>query len=97
METVEIQFTTAGHPLRVHRQGRIWTVVAEPVRWFERVKWWESELRAPKGASFRIDALVWQVQVSLGSTTSDVLTWELINHPSTGGWHLRERAQSIAA
>ena len=97
METVEVQFTTAGQPLRVQRQGRVWAVIAEPVRWFERVKWWESELRAPKGASFRIDVLVWQVQVSLGAKTSDVLTWELMQHSSTGGWRVREAAQAIAA
>jgi hypothetical protein len=96
MEIIEVEFTTAGQPLRVRRQGRVWKVAAEPVRWFERVKWWRTELRAPKGEPFRIDAMVWQVQVSLGAKTSDVLTWELVHHAPTGGWRVREPA-AVAA
>ena len=49
MEGIEVQWTTAGQPLRVRRHGRAWKVVAEPVRWFERFAWWETELRVPKG------------------------------------------------
>lgn len=97
MEMIEVYFSTAGQPLRVRRQGRVWNVAAEPVRWFERVKWWESELRAPKGSAFAIDAQVWQVQVSLGAKTSDVLTWELVRHAPTGGWQLREFAGALAS
>lgn len=96
MESVEVQFTTAGQPLRVRRQGREWRVVAEPIRWFERFNWWESELRAPKGSPFRIDALVWQVQVSLGARTSEPVTWELVHHAPTGGWRVREPKQVAA-
>ena len=91
-----MQWTAAGQPLRVRRQGRVWKVVAEPVRWFERVAWWRTELRAPKGEPFRIDSMVWQVQVSLGAKTSDVLTWELVHHAATGGWRVREAAQKAA-
>lgn len=97
MEIVEVQFATTGQPLRVRRQGRIWAVVAEPLRWFERINWWESELRASKNSKFRIDALVWQVQVSIGAKTSDVLTWELVHQSFTGGWNVRESTQAIAA
>jgi len=49
MESIEVQWTTAGQPLRVRRQGRVWNVVAQPVRWFERFAWWETELRVPNG------------------------------------------------
>ena len=90
MERVEVQFAASGKPLRVRRGGRVWTVVAEPVRWFERFDWWKSELRAPKGEPFRIDSMVWQVQVALGSKSVDPLTWELVHHASTGGWSVRE-------
>lgn len=96
MESIEVQWTTAGQPLRVRRQGRVWKVVAEPVRWFERFAWWETELRAPKGSPFRIDSLVWQVQVSLGAKTSDILTWELVHHAPTGGWRVREPGWAVA-
>lgn len=96
MESVEVQFTASGQPLRVRRQGRVWTVAAEPTRWFERFSWWESEKRAPKGSPFRIDSLVWQVQVSMGAASSDLLTWELVQHAPTGGWRVRELV-SVAA
>lgn len=89
-----MQWTTAGQPLRVRRQARVWQVVAEPVRWFERFACWETELRAPKGEAFRIDSMVWQVLVSLGARSSDILTWELVHHTPTGGWHVREAEQA---
>lgn len=92
MEAVEVQFTAAGQPLRVLRKGRVWTAVAEPVRWYERIPWWRTELRATKG-SLRIDSLVWQVQVALGARTSEPVTWELVHHPPTGGWRVREPGQ----
>lgn len=41
-------------------------MAAEPVRWFERVSWWESERRFPLGGDKRIDLEFWQVQARLG-------------------------------
>lgn len=93
MESVEVQWTASGQPLRVRRAGRVWKVVAEPTRWYERVKWWRTELRAQRGGEVRIDALVWKVQVSLGARTSDPLTWELVHHHPTGGWRVRDVGQ----
>ena len=54
-----------GRPQAVVRGGREWIVGAEPVRWFERVSWWEAERRMPKGLS-RVDVEVWQIQARLG-------------------------------
>lgn len=94
MESVEIQWTASGKPLRVRRAGRVWTVVVEPVTWFERVAWWRTELRAEKDAAkgqpFRIDVQVWQVQVTLGSRAAEPVTWQLFERPQTGGWEVRE-------
>ncbi|GAA1498833.1 hypothetical protein GCM10009628_38380 [Paeniglutamicibacter kerguelensis] len=90
MEGVEIQWTASGKPLRVRRAGRVWTVVVEPVCWFEWVAWWRTELRAPKGEPFRIEVQVWQVQVTLGSPASEPVTWQLMHHPQTGGWQVRD-------
>lgn len=96
MERVEIQWTASGKPLRVKRGGRVWTVTVEPVTWFERVAWWNTELRASKDASFRIDVQIWQVQVTLGARNVEPITWELVEHPQTGGWSVRD-ANQIAA
>ena len=96
MESVEIQWTASGKPLRVLRQGRVWTVVVEPTRWFERVEWWETELRADKDKPFRIDVKVWQVQVTLGSRASDPVTWNLLERPQTGGWEVKEPGWKVS-
>jgi hypothetical protein len=96
MKSVEVQFTAVGQPMRVHRQGRVWKVVAPPVHWYERFDWWRTELRAPKGTPFRIDSMVWQVQVTLGARTSEPVTWELVHHAPTGGWRVREPEQAAA-
>ena len=94
MESVEIQWTASGKPLRVLRQGRVWTVVVEPTSWFERIAWWRTEARVGKSDGvvppFRIDIKVWQVQVTLGSRASDTVTWLLMERPQTGGWEVQE-------
>lgn len=101
MERVEIQWTASGRPLRVKRAGRVWTVTVEPVTWFERVAWWATEVRASKADGetlppFRIDVQIWQVQVTLGARNVEPITWELVEHPQTGGWSVRD-ANQIAA
>ncbi len=78
-----------GRPVAVVHSGREWTVGAEPVRWFERVSWWEAERRMPRGLS-RVDVEVWQIQVRLGHNLGSALTtMELIRDGLGGGWRLR--------
>ena len=100
MERVEIQWTASGKPLRVLRGGRVWTVVVGPVTWFERVAWWKTELRAakPDGSlpPTRIDTQIWQVQVTLGARNVEPITWELVEHPQTGGWSVRNVKRDAA-
>lgn len=84
-----VRTTTTGTPLAVRREGREWLVGAEPLRWFERVSWWESADRMPKGLG-RMDVEVWQVQARLGrNTRSGLTTMELLRDQQGGGWRLR--------
>lgn len=86
-----VDLTTSGQPCRVYRGGRVWIVGAVPVRWFERTRWWHDELRMSKGSRIGIDVEVWMVQVRLGrGRGSELVTWELVHHASTGRWKLRE-------
>jgi hypothetical protein len=90
MEHVMVKTCPEGRPVAVLRGGREWTVGAEPVRWFERVSWWEAERRMPKGLS-RVDVEVWQVQARLGrNRSSDLTTMELVRDGLGGGWRLRD-------
>ncbi|MBW4094717.1 MAG: hypothetical protein HIU81_04645 [Acidobacteria bacterium] len=70
-EHVLVRTTTAGKPLAVERQGREWQVRAEPVRWFERVSWWDVHRRMPRGQGC-VDVEVWQVQAKLGRSAREI-------------------------
>ena len=83
-------------PRAVVRGGREWVVGAEPVRWFERVSWWEAERRMPKGLS-RVAVEVWQIQARLGRNAGSALTtMEIIRDGLGGGWRLREAVADAA-
>lgn len=88
---VDVALSASGQPMRITRDGRTWKVCAEPVRWFERVPWWRSELRMQRGANIGIEVMVWHVQVRLGSSPrSELVTWELAHESSTGRWTARD-------
>ncbi|WP_457962685.1 hypothetical protein M1E17_14310 [Arthrobacter sp. D1-29] len=85
-----------GKPTAVVAGGREWTVGAEPVRWFERVSWWEGQRRMPRGLS-RMDVEVLQLQVRLGSNENSALTTMLLERDGLGGgWMLRESIADAA-
>ncbi|MET3174729.1 UNVERIFIED_ORG: hypothetical protein ABIB52_002580 [Arthrobacter sp. UYCu721] len=83
---VEVRFTLAGEPLAIRYNGNVWAVAADPVRWFERESWWETQLRAPAGAAV-VDIAVWRVQVRINSA-SPLRTMEIRRRPTTEQWIL---------
>ncbi|WP_427171141.1 hypothetical protein [Arthrobacter sp. 92] len=96
MEHIMLRLAPDGTPQAVIRGGREWNIGAEPVRWFERVSWWEDERRMPKGLG-RVDVEVWQVQVRLGRNSRSALTtMELVRDGQGGGWKLREAIADAA-
>ncbi|WP_347107695.1 hypothetical protein AAHB33_11840 [Paenarthrobacter sp. S56] len=96
MEYVFIRNRPDGSPAAVVRGPREWRIAVEPVRWFERVSWWESARRMPRGEG-RVDIEVWQVQVRLGGNeNSELATWQLVRDGTGGGWRLRDEELSAA-
>lgn len=96
MEHVIVRTDSRGMPTTVLSQGRQWSVGAEPVRWFERINWWETSRRMPKGHS-RVDVEVLQLQVRLGNNSkSELITMYLQRDGLGGGWRLREAAVAAA-
>ena len=96
MEHVLVRTATDGRPGVVIRGGREWTVGAEPVRWFERVSWWEAERRMPLGLS-RVDVEVWRLQARLGRNEESALTtMEIMRDGLGGGWKLRSAIADAA-
>lgn len=96
MEHVVLNTSPDGSPLAVISGGREWFVGAEPLRWFERVKWWESERRMPRGSG-RVDIEVLRLQMRLGQNEdSELVTMELVRDGQGGNWRVREMA-AVAA
>ena len=86
-EPVDIRFTPQGVPLAVRWRGRLWPVAAEPLHWFSRWNWWESNLPAGPGQGNIVDIEFWRLQVR-ATSTSPLLTLEVRKHPGWDGWHL---------
>ena len=96
MEKVIVQTNSNGIPTAVLSRGREWAVGAEPVRWFERINWWETSRRMPRGNS-GVDVEVLQLQVRLGNNSRSALTTLYLQRDGLGGgWHLRETAAGAA-
>ena len=96
MEHVIVHTDKDGMPTAVLSQGREWAVGAEPVRWYERINWWETSRRMPKGNS-GVDVEVLQLQVRLGNNSRSALTTMYLQRDGLGGgWRLRERAAGAA-
>lgn len=92
MENLVVE-TVSGTPVSFVRDGRTWHVAPDPVRWFERTSWWETEKRMPKGECVRIDVVVWQVQARIGhNPRSDLATFELVLGTDRQAWTVRSVA-----
>lgn len=97
MDCIEVSATAAGEPLSFVRAGRTWHVGAAPVRWFERVDWWNTTKRMPRGQMARVDVEVWQVQARIGRNhRSPLVTFELVLGQDRETWSIRSM-ETIAA
>lgn len=96
MEEVEVRTSAAGVPVAVVRKGRVWTVGAEPVRWYERRPWWDEKKRMPLGGPSRIDVEIWQVQVRpYRAATHPLVTLELEHDRDSNDWRIRAEDAAI--
>ncbi|WP_285317869.1 hypothetical protein [Pseudarthrobacter sp. lyk4-40-TYG-27] len=96
MEHVIVHTDSEGMPTAVVSRGREWAVGAAPVRWYERVNWWETKRRMPKGNS-GVDVEVLQLQVRLGNNSRSALTTMYLQRDGLGGsWRRRESAADAA-
>lgn len=91
---VDVRFTAVGTPLAVRYDGRIWAVAADPVHWFARDSWWETQRAVPVGVGNVVDIEHWRLQVRLGSSTSELRTFELRRDPLSEQWLLESITDS---
>jgi hypothetical protein len=90
MESLTVSLSPEGVPVEFTVAGDSWLVVEEPVRWYERIPWWETESRMPRGHG-RIDVEVWQLQANhdAAGPGASAVTFVLVRNQNTGEWHLR--------
>jgi hypothetical protein len=89
-ESVDVVCTPSGVPFQLSWAGRLYTVCAEPSRWYERRQWWAEEQRAPLGSGpGLVDHEIWRVQVRQeGIPEPETLTLDLTRHVGSGRWRL---------
>ena len=86
----------AGVPVAFERGGRTWRVGVDPVRWYERVPWWQTSKRMERGAG-RMDVEVWQVQARIGhNPRTPLVTFELVRGQDREAWSVRSM-EAVAA
>ena len=86
--SIAVQLATNGTPLCVEVDGRTFSVAAQPVRWFERRKWWTEEHRIERGRGAGVvDHEVWRLQVQL-APRAPLHTIDVRRHENSGRWEL---------
>lgn len=97
MEEIDVATTADGLPVSFVRHGKTWHVAVEPVRWYERVSWWETDTRMPAGEGIRIDVMVCQVQARIGhNSRTPLVTFHLVLGRDRRTWTVRDMC-TIAA
>ncbi|WP_026535688.1 DUF6504 family protein [Arthrobacter sp. H14] len=87
-ESVEVVCSSAGQPLSLVWQNRTYEIEAEPLRWYQRRKWWEEELRAERGrGAGLVDHEIWRVQARVNDR-SELRTLDIVHQVDTGRWRL---------
>ena len=94
MESLTVTLSPEGVPVAFTVAGDSWRVAEEPVRWYERTPWWETESRMPRGHG-RIDVEVWQLQGRPvdGPDSTPLVTFTLVRNQNKGEWTLRSLAE----
>lgn len=98
-QSVGVERYPNGMPRFVDWQGRRYVVAAEPVRWYERRRWWVEERRAERGrGDGLIDHEMWRLQVRLAAARrAPLVTLDIAHHRDSGRWRLIRVHDGVAA
>ena len=88
-ESVEVTRAANGMPLRVKWKGADYRLVAEPECWFERRKWWDENLRIPRGIGAGVaEHGMWGLQLAPASGRGEARRGGGRFEPQSGLWRL---------
>lgn len=96
-ESIEVARAANGMPLRVSWQGQDYRLAAEPQRWFERRKWWDENLRIPRGIGAGMaDYEMWRLQLVAVRGPKQVHSVDVSFDPQSERWRLVRVHDSLA-
>lgn len=77
LEAATVWTTASGAPERLIWAERRFLVIAKPIYWVDRLRWWESSPRVPAGGGHSLlERPMWQVQVK-ALDTGEILILDL--------------------
>ncbi|WP_243728979.1 hypothetical protein [Nesterenkonia sphaerica] len=62
-EHVDVVLSERGLPVHLWWRERGYDVIAEPLRWFARRRWWAEDARAERGRAGLVSQEVWRIQI----------------------------------
>ncbi|MGP9781135.1 hypothetical protein CQ017_01485 [Arthrobacter sp. MYb224] len=88
-ESIQVSCAPSGVPLRVSWQGCEYRLVAEPQRWFERRKWWDENLRIPRGIGAGLaDYEIWRLEITRAAGRGPTRSIDVSFDPQSTRWRL---------
>ena len=88
-EPIEVTRAANGIPLRITWQGKDYRLVAEPERWFERRKWWEENMRIPRGLGAGVaDYEMWRLQLVSSEGRGEPFSVDVSFDAQSARWRL---------
>ncbi len=88
-QSLTVEQSARGVPVRVLWDDRWHRVVVEPKRWFQRRAWWAEEARAERGRPGLVAHQVWRLQVRLeAAARAQVRTIDVSHDLGSGRWRL---------
>ena len=86
---LEVECDEQDRPARVLLDRRWHRLTEEPLRWFERRRWWLEEPRAERGRAGLVDHEIWRVHLVPDPHEGEsVRTFDLSRHTGSGRWRL---------
>lgn len=88
-ESIQVSCTPNGVPLRISWRGCDYRLVAEPQCWFERRKWWDENLRVPRGVGAgMVDYEMWRLEVTQVAGHGPTWSVDVSFDPQSTRWRL---------
>ncbi|MHA7301483.1 hypothetical protein [Pseudarthrobacter sp. MDT1-22] len=87
---VQVRLGTAGNPLAIRHDGRIWLVdpATDTQHWYGRDAWWDTRRTAAKGSGDLVSVEYWRVQARIPGPDSPLRTFTLHRQPLATQWLL---------